>query len=604
MPDAVDYQSLTSLPQMFFTQANKQARSPFLWAKDKTTDKYASLSWQDVRQQVCQLANGLLASGVGAGDRVVIVSENRPEWLIADIAIMAIGAISVPAYTTNKKDDHLYVYNNCAAKAVILSTELLAKEAVAAAESAPSVEFVVTMAPSVKSGTVRIITWDDMLQKGAAYPQDKVEKLAENLDRKETSCIIYTSGTGGAPKGVMLSHGAIISNCEGAGHCIQDIGLGHEVFLSFLPLSHSYEHSAGQFFPISIGAEIYYAESIEALGQNFIEACPTIMVAVPRLYEVFHNKIQFGMRKASSTKKKFFADAVRLGTKNFIGEHLTLREKIYNAFLDLTVRRKVKKRFGGRLKALVSGGAPLNYEIGMFFTALGLNLLQGYGQTEAAPVVSCNNCRTKKIETVGAPLKGVDVKIANDGEILVAGELLMNGYWGEAELTAQTIKDGWLHTGDIGLIDEDGQIKITDRKKDIIVNAGGDNISPARVEGFLTLQPEIHQAMVYGDKRPHLVALIVPDETFTQQWASRTGKTAGQAATDAEFRSLILAAVERVNQRLSVIEKVRTFVLTNEPFSVDNNQMTPTLKIKRHRIKEQYGEDLDALYTRGMRKTG
>ena len=263
------------------------------------------------------------------------------------------------------------------------------------------------------------------------------------------------------------------------------------------------------------------------------------------------------------------------------------------------MRRKVQARFGGRLKALVSGGAPLNYEIGSFFTALGVRLLQGYGQTESAPVVSCNPPWRNKIDTVGIPLEGVEVRIADDGEILVRGDLVMQGYWGRPDETAETIVDGWLHTGDIGEFDADGHLKITDRKKDIIVNSGGDNISPQRVEGMLNAQLEVGQSMVYGDKRPHLVALIVPDENFAAAWAKENGRKDTSAAVlteDADFRKAIAAAIDRVNSDLSVIERIRRFTMVAEPFTIDNEMMTPTLKIRRHVINQQYGKRLEKLY--------
>src|SRR5262249_6172775 len=307
--------------------------------------------------------------------------------------------------------------------------------------------------------------------------------------------------------------------------------LGREVFLSFLPLSHSYEHTAGQFLPIALGAEIYYAEGVETLAANMIEVKPTIMTAVPRLYETLHQRIQRSMAKMSGLRKWLFLKAVELGRKVYeMPGSLSLRERLINIVCDLTVRRRFRARFGGRLKAMVSGGAALNYEVGVFFLALGVRLLQGYGQTEASPVISANPPSRVKLKTVGPALNGVEVKIAEDGEILVRGECVMKGYWRDPEATAKTIRDGWLYTGDIGILDEDGYIVITDRKKDIIVFSGGDNVSPARVKGFLTLQPEISQAMVHGDGRPNLVALIVPDPEFLREWSRANGKSGELAA--------------------------------------------------------------------------
>ncbi|HSR55567.1 MAG TPA: AMP-dependent synthetase/ligase, partial [Alphaproteobacteria bacterium] len=402
--------------------------------------------------------------------------------------------------------------------------------------------------------------------------------------RTDTACIIYTSGTGGAPKGVMLSHGAILANCEGIHHVFRNAGLREETFLSFLPLSHSYEHTAGQFFPVSIGAEIYYAVGTDTIAQDMLDARPTVMTAVPRLYEVFKNRVTLGLRRAKPFQRRLFERTLDLGRKRYDATgSLTLWERLQDAILDRLVRAKVRERFGGRLKFMVSGGAPLNPEVGTFFLALGIQILQGYGQTESAPVVSCNPPERIKIDTVGPPMAGVECRIAEDGEVLVRGELVMQGYWNNEEATAEAIRDGWLHTGDIGEIDDDGYLRITDRKKDIIVNSGGDNIAPQRVEGFLVLEQEIAQAMVYGDKRPHLVAVLVPEDGVGGD-------------NDEATRAKVAKAVERVNARLAPIERVRRFIVADEPFTVDNGQMTPTMKIRRHILAQTYGERLEKLY--------
>ena len=447
--------------------------------------------------------------------------------------------------------------------------------------------------------------WSDVVDSGRAQADDVIS-FASEINRGDISCLIYTSGTGGDPKGVMLSHGAIICNCMGAFHLFNDPGeldVDREVFLSFLPLSHSYEHAAGLHFPISIGAEIYYAESVERLVDNMAEVRPTIMTAVPRLYELMHQRIVTGVDRKGGLSAKLFHRSVTLGTKRYkhSAAPLGLAERITDRVLDKLVRAKVAERFGGRLKAFVSGGAPLNPEIGEFFLALGVRLLQGYGQTETAPVVSCNPLNAIKIETVGPPVKDVEVKIADDGEIVVRGELTMQGYWNNPQATAEVLRDGWVHTGDIGEIDAEGYIRITDRKKDIIVNSGGDNLSPARVESMLTFEPELEQAMVYGDRRPHLVAVVVPDQHFAGAWAKSHGKDADLAtlATDAEFHHALAAVVDRVNARLSMIERVRRFIVAQAPFTTENGLQTPSLKIRRHKIKDKYGDALESLYAHG-----
>jgi long-chain acyl-CoA synthetase len=591
----------TNLVSLFFEQTIRKSDSPFLWRKQD--GKWQSVSWVEAAQQVSALASGLRSLGIKPGDRVGLISESRPEWPIADLAIMATGGITVPAYITNGVADHRHVLEDSGASAVIISTPALAERVFPAAQEAACVKCAITMdiIPEERTHGISTHLWNTLIashNNGLAA----LEAAARSIARNDTACLIYTSGTGGTPKGVMLSHGAILCNCSGSAEMLKEIGLNDEIFLSFLPLSHSYEHTAGQFFPIMIGAQIYYAEGIDKLAQNMVEVHPTLMTAVPRLYEVMHDRIRHGVKQAGGLSEKLFELTTKLGRKQYENpESLSLGERIQNAFMTKLVRKKVKDRFGGQLKALISGGAPLNYDIGIFFTALGVRLLQGYGQTESAPVISCNPPSHNRIETVGVPMTDVECRIAEDGEIIVRGELVMQGYWNNSEATAEVIKGGWLYTGDIGEFDLDGHLRITDRKKDIIVNSGGDNIAPQRIEGMLTAQPEISQAMVFGDKRPHLVALIVPDEDLTATWAKKNGlksEPLDALIENANFNALIGEAVDRVNNDLSVMEKVRRLTLTTEAFTIDNGMMTPTLKIRRHIINEKYGETLEALYGR------
>ncbi|HSD34092.1 MAG TPA: AMP-dependent synthetase/ligase [Alphaproteobacteria bacterium] len=593
----VDWQSL---PAMFFEQAAKRADRPFLWAKSDGT--WQSIAWGETARRVKLLARGLRALGIGKGDRVVLVSENRPEWLIADLAVMTAGAITVPAFTTNTVADHRHILTHSGAKAAIVSSRQIAKRLLPAAAGASDLKTLISIEPLdlTQTQAFRTLSWAEAMELGGKSP-DEVAATVSGLRREEVSCFIYTSGTGGTPKGVMLTHGSIMANCEGAYDLLLAFDLGEEAFLSFLPLSHSYEHTAGQFLPIALGAELYYAEGVETLASNMVEVRPTIMTAVPRLYESMHQRIMRGVEKMSGMQKWLFLKAVELGRKDYEQPgSLNPWERILNWVCERTVREKVRARFGGRLKAMVSGGAALNYEVGVFFLALGVRLLQGYGQTEASPVISANPPGRIKLKTVGPALKDVEVRIAEDGEILVRGECVMKGYWRDPESTARTVIDGWLHTGDIGVMDEEGYIQITDRKKDIIVFSGGDNVSPARVEGFLTLQPEIAQAMVHGDKRPNLVAVLVPDPDFLAEWAKASGKPndLAQLAVDPELHKTLSAVVDKVNRDLSSLEKVRRFIIAREAFTIDNGMMTASLKIRRHKIKEAYGAALEALYER------
>ncbi len=590
--------SWPTLTAMFFDQAERLGDKPFLWAK--RGGRYQPWSWRETAAKTRALAQGLRALGLNPKDRVALVSENRPEWLIADVAIMAAGCITVPAYTTNTADDHLHVLANSGARAAIVSTATLAERFLPAAARAPELESVIAIeAPEIRQSLgLSLHSWDEVLARANAGAGGGAAGIVE-ADREDTACLIYTSGTGGAPKGVMLSHGAILCNCAGAYELLETIGLGHEVFLCFLPLSHSYEHTAGQFLPVSIGAEIYYAEGADMLARNLLEARPTLMTAVPRFYETMQGRILQGVRHAGGVREKLFLRTLELGRRRYEDPNsLSLPDRVIDKGLDVLVRRKMRRRFGGRLKAMISGGAALSYEVGLFFTALGVRILQGYGQTEAAPIVSCNPPGKVRLDTVGPPFTGVEVRIAQDGEVLVRGELVMQGYWNDPKATDMALRDGWLHTGDVGAIDEEGYVRITDRKKDIIVNSGGDNVSPQRIEGALTLEPEIAQAMVYGDGKPHLVALIVPDEEALKHWAREQGKRADLAAlaADPAFTAFVGETTKRVNARLSPIEQVRRFTIAPEPFSVANGELTPTLKIRRHVIKEKYGAALEALY--------
>ena len=587
-----------SLVAMFFDRAGRGDEDPFLWRKADRV--WHPLSWRQVASQVSALAHNLRELGLKEGDRVVLVSENRPEWCIADLGIMAAGCITVPTYTTNTERDHQHILDNSGAKAVIVSTAKLARTLMPAVMRSDA-HIVISM-ESLRvgqQGDVAIHDWGPLVAGGEAYIEE-TKARATTITRDDTACLIYTSGTGGAPRGVIQHHGAILHNAAGAAEVlVNDFGIGdEEVFLSFLPLSHAYEHSGGQFLPIMVGAQIYYSEGLEKLVSNIEETRPTIMVVVPRLFEVIRARMIKSVEKQGKLANWMLNQALRVGEKDY-ERRMGVFDRPVDLLLDKLFRPKIGKRFGGRMKALVSGGAPLNPEIGVFFHSIGLTLLQGYGQTEAGPVISCNRPSAGiKMDTVGPPLMNTEVRIADDGEILVRGELVMKGYWRNKAETERVLVDGWLHTGDIGHIDDKGRIVITDRKKDLIVNDKGDNVSPQRVEGMLTLQPEILQAMVYGDKRPHLVGILVPDPEWMAEWAEAEGlpKDLKLLREHEKFRAAIRAAVDRVNGQLSVIEKVRKFDFADEAFTIENEQMTPSMKIRRHILKQVYEDKIAALY--------
>lgn len=595
-----DIDTANNLVELFLKRADEKGDSAFLGAK--IDGSWQTISWAEAANRVCLLAENLRELGLRDGDRVCLVSENRPEWCIADLAIMAAGCITVPTYVTNTERDHVHILDNSGAKAVIVSTEKLLRPLHGALQASGVAEHVIGIEDlhRQQSGSFEFHTWAKMTAGDAAAARKAVDERIATIGRDDTACIIYTSGTGGAPRGVKQHHGAILCNAAGAAEILsEDFGIDDdERFLSFLPLSHAYEHTGGQYLPIGVGAQIYYAEGLEKLASNIEETRPTIMVVVPRLFEVLRTRIMKQVQKQGGLAEKLMNTALEVGERRAGG-----RRKVGDGAKDFVVGKllkpKIRQRFGGRMKAMVSGGAPLNPEVGVFFESVGLTMLQGYGQTEAGPVISCNRPAAGiKMDTVGPPMRGVDIRIAEDGEILCRGELVMHGYWQNEGETERTIREGWLHTGDIGHLDDKGRIVITDRKKDMIVNDKGDNIAPQKVEGMLTLQPEIGQAMVAGDKRPYIVGLIVPDPEWQLEWCQAQGKKfdCKQLQDLPEFKAAVRAAVDRVNKDLSVVEKVRRFAIADEPFTIENEEMTPSMKIRRHKIKERYGERLDGLY--------
>jgi len=584
---ALKLEHFPNLVSMFFIRAKAKGEQPFLWAK--SDGQWQSISWNEAARQVAALAQSLRQLGLEPGDRVMLVSENRPEWLIADLGIMASGCVTVPTYTTNTTRDHQHILGNSGARAVIVSTQKLANSLVPAVMFASECHHIIGI-DDIRTGQSQDVAqfhhWDELVDGAADIGAVAAE--AEKVGRDDLACLIYTSGTGGAPRGVQQHHGMILHNVEGCIDVIaNDFGWDEEVFLSFLPASHAYEHTGGQHFPVALGAEIYYAESLEKLAANIEEVKPTIMVVVPRLFEMLRARIMKTIEKDGGLKAYLMDRAIAIEAKRYAGKRNPL-DLPMDGLLSFTLRKKVKEKFGGRMKAMVSGGAPLNPDVGLFFQAMGLPMLQGYGQTEAGPVISCNRPKAGiRMDTVGPPLLNTEVRIAEDGEIMVRGELVMHGYWRNPEETARVLQDpgdgtgAWLGTGDVGYLDARNRIVITDRKKDLIINDKGDNVSPQRVEGMLTLHPEIAQAMVYGDRHPYLVALIVPEAEY-----------AGRA----DLQQLLGKAVDRVNAEVSVVEKVRRFILADEPFTVENEQLTPSMKIRRHVIKAAYGDRLDALY--------
>ena len=563
-------ENINNLVELFFENYQKQNKNNILLTSLKDSSNH--FSWKKTFHSIKKISSEI-NKFLKKGDRCLLISENRPEWFISDLSIMLSGGITVPAYTTYAERDYEYIINDCSPKLIFVSNQ----------EQFNKVENIINKNKFIE----KIFSFEELnLDHDKYINLNKLILSLDNddesfpkleLDRKDPACIIYTSGTQGNPKGVILSHGGILNNCEGALDILKPLLTEQTRFLTWLPLSHSYEHTV-QFVQISVGAKIFYAESIEKLIKNMNDCKPQIMTAVPRFYQNLFQKINASFNKATGLRKKLILKMLELGKKKIIKQDLSFVEKILDNLLEKIVRKKIKSQFGGELKTFVSGGGALDKDVGVFLNAIGLPTLQGYGLTETSPVVSCNPIHDIRVETVGPPFKGNQVRIAEDGEIIVKGENVMLGYWNNDEETKKVLKDGWLHTGDIGVFDE-GYLKITDRKKDILITPGGDNISPVKIENELSNSSFIDQSIVYGDNKPYLVALLVLSDEHL-------------IATQEELEK----EIDKVNLNLSKIENIKKFFVIKEKFSIENGMLTPTLKLKRYKIVTKYKNQFEKLY--------
>ncbi len=554
-----------SLIELYFNKSKEKKRDDFFlsWLKPNYNKPY---TWGEISDKILTLSKKI-EEVIKNQDRCLLLSENRPEWLISDLAIMNAGGISVPIFTTYADSDYKYILEDCKPSVIIVSNQTQFDKIKNYLNS--EIKLIISFEKINYSSLIFEEIFNDINRLNF--------KVNKTISRNSIACIIYTSGTSGNPKGVVLSHGGILSNCEGALDVLKPITGDNEiVFLTWLPLSHSYEHTV-QFIQILLGAKIYYAESLDKLIPNMNIAKPTIMTAVPRFYQNLFNKINLNFKIQKGLKKILINKTIELGIKKLNNLKLSLIENILNFFCEVLVRKKIRNQFGGHLRAFVSGGGALDKNIGEFLNAIGLPTLQGYGLTEASPVVSCNLPNKIKIETVGPIFSTNQVKIAQDGEILVKGENIMIGYWNKKKETDEVIKEGWLHTGDIGELDEEGYLKITDRKKDIIVNFGGENISPVKIENLLCLNEHIKQSFVYGDKKNYLVAILVVEQSFN-------------------LEEEIKIYIKTLNESLSSIEKIKKYFLIKDEFTIENRMLTPTLKLKRKEITKKYFQQLENLY--------
>ena len=562
---------INNLLELFYNQYQKQNQENiFLQSLKESSKKY---SWQEVYLNINKLSEEI-SRHIKKGDRCLLVSENRPEWMISDLSIMLSEGITVPAYTTYTERDYEYIIDDCTPTIVIVSDKIQYEKIKGII---PKKEFIKKVILFENIGNIDKefnLNIEDIFKKNNVKGKNFLDL---KIQRKDIACIIYTSGTQGNPKGVMLSHGGILNNCDGAYELLESFISKTPKFLTWLPLSHSYEHTV-QFVQIVVGARVFYAEGIEKLIKNMSDCSPEIMTAVPRFYQNLYQKINVMFGKTKGLKKLLVNQTIHLGKKKLNKQQLSLIEGWTNFICERLVRKKIKNQFGSNLKAFISGGGALDKEVGLFLNAIGLPTLQGYGLTETSPVVSCNSIDDIRVETVGQPFKGNLVKIADDGEILIKGENVMLGYWRNEEETNKVLKNGWLYTGDIGEF-EDGFLKITDRKKDIIITPGGDNISPIKIENDLNKSNFIEQSLVYGDNKPYLVSLIVLSPEYKNITNQKLQKE-----------------IEIINKNLSKIEKIKKFFIIKKQFTIENNMMTPTLKLKRYKIIKNYKTELEKLF--------
>jgi len=581
---------MNNLPQIFFNNSELYENKTLFGFK--INSNWEHLSWKDTKDLVLNISSALHEIGVKKNDKISIIADNSYKWCAVDLATISLGAITVPGYTTSNEEEISYLLSHSETSIVFVNGKLLSL-IIKILPSLNKIKCVIciddTNTSKFKKFNIGFYTFNELLTLGSKsnVKSKIIESFVSKIDENDVVSIIYTSGTSNKPKGVMLTHKSIISNIFGANELVSEIKIKDHKFLSIIPLSHAYEHTAGFFLPIFIGAEIYFNENRDQIVNDLLSVKPTLMTAVPRLYEVLYKKINNQLLTKSKFSQKLFEKTITFGTKKYKKIKLSFLEEVQNIVLDKLVRKNFQKKFGGNLQAFISGGAALNEQVGLFFQSLGINILQGYGQTECSPLISCNPISKIKIDTVGVVIKGLQVKISNENEILVKGSSLMKGYWKDKKNTDKVLISGWLHTGDLGSIDNDGYLKISGRVNEMIVNSGGENIAPVPIENLLLSYDEIEQVMIYGHNRPFLIAIIIPNETLLSD-------------NDNFLKENLQTILNNVNKNLSQTKKIRKFISSNEVFSTDNGQLTPTLKIRRHIIANRYKDEINNLYKKSF----
>jgi long-chain acyl-CoA synthetase len=570
----------------------------------------SGISSKEVFEQVRDLSIGFTALGMGAGDRVALLSESRPEWLLADLAVLAGGGVIVPIYPTLSAAQVRYILEDSGARIAIVSTRLQLDKLQEIRHQLPALEAVVVMDPAAAERvSPSVLTLDGVAERGHSRMTGEwgagreFRDSARAVAPEQLATIIYTSGTTGEPKGVMLTHANLAANLHAGAKALEVTQ--DDVALSFLPLSHAFERMVAYIY-LLCGVTIVFAESFETIGRDIVAVRPTVLTGVPRVYEKLHSRILEKGQAGSGAKTAIFRWAIAQGTKRaraiLRGKEPGPLTSMQAAFADRLVFAKIREGLGGRIRYLVSGSAPLSVSVAEFFYGVGLRVIEGYGLTETAPILTVNPPDAPRAGTVGRAIDGVELRIATDGEVLARGPNIMTGYYNKPEATADVLKDGWFHTGDIGTLDANGYLSITDRKKDLLVTSGGKKIAPQPIEAVLKRSPLISEAVVLGDRRRYAAALIVPDFKALERRLQDLGRpphpdTRAEILARPDVLALYQEIVDALNRDLSQFERIKRIALLPAEFSIETGELTPTLKVKRKVIEERWREEIEKLYS-------